>query len=267
MGLGGAPSLVGTGGGRVTYGERPVRDGCGSECLAKSSPILAFRTKVGMRLTRISTRDRNCCACTLYWALSLRARSVTRIMRLDASFRRGCGLMGFLLSSCKLSIRACFWASVRPTFLLLIGLLCGVLVGDVDDLRFLGCTGAMLFVPFWGARQVGLGIYIDEDGTAECVRAKDVDIAPVGVLRAAFARVRVGGRVLASRTSLVKLQAMCSSTIKCMWYLLGIVAVWGFQISGRMLLKVNKVPCGFWRYNRFQGAQEGRLARASLKGA
>jgi hypothetical protein len=64
MGLSGMPSLAGTGGGLATYGERGGLDCWFSECLARRSPIFSLRSAVGMRLTRISTRDRSCCAWT-----------------------------------------------------------------------------------------------------------------------------------------------------------------------------------------------------------
>lgn len=45
--------------------------------LSASSPILALRSAMGMRLTRISIRVRRPCACKLYCARNFRARSVT----------------------------------------------------------------------------------------------------------------------------------------------------------------------------------------------
>ena len=46
-------------------------------CSSTKSCIFLFLSAVGMRLTRISSRDRRPCACRAYWARSLRARSVT----------------------------------------------------------------------------------------------------------------------------------------------------------------------------------------------
>lgn len=77
MGFNGTPSLAGTGGGLATYGERGCLGRWVSECLARRSPIFSLRSAVGIRLTRISTRDRSCWAWTLYWARNRRARSVT----------------------------------------------------------------------------------------------------------------------------------------------------------------------------------------------
>lgn len=76
-------SLAGTGGGFSTYWDLGGLGGCcwfdsaDDDDLASSSPIFALRRVVGMRLIRISTRDRSCCAWMLYCALNLRARSVT----------------------------------------------------------------------------------------------------------------------------------------------------------------------------------------------
>ena len=80
-GCGVAPSLAGTGGGFSTHCDLGGLGGCwpgsADDDLERSSPIFAFRRVVGMRLIRISTRDRSCCAWMLYCALNLRARSVT----------------------------------------------------------------------------------------------------------------------------------------------------------------------------------------------
>lgn len=70
MDLSDVPSLAGTGGGLACKAGLGARGGCCGCCgcrdLARSSLILAFRKAVGIRLTRISTRDRSCCAWILY---------------------------------------------------------------------------------------------------------------------------------------------------------------------------------------------------------
>lgn len=89
------------------------------------SPIFARRNAIGIRLTLISIRVLNPCACKLYCARSFLARSV--------------------ISSCRLSINACFCAKVIPIFCFLIGLL---FVGVLAGLRvFVGiiCGGAGKF--------------------------------------------------------------------------------------------------------------------------
>jgi hypothetical protein len=95
-------------------------------CSSINSWIFLFRTAWGMRLTRISSRVRIPCACNAYCARNLRARSVTA----DASVevRRDvcvCVCVFLLLSSCRLSINACFCACVMPA-ILFAGLRCGV---------------------------------------------------------------------------------------------------------------------------------------------
>lgn len=76
-------SFSGTGGGPIDGSI--VCDGVGLTCwgcrpflyLSASSPILALRNAMGMRLTRISIRVRSPWAWRLYCARSFRARSVT----------------------------------------------------------------------------------------------------------------------------------------------------------------------------------------------
>lgn len=73
------PSLGGTGG-ATTYADL-VNLGlggcCGCRDLARRSPIIFLRREIGIRLMRISTRDRSSEARALYWARNRRARSVT----------------------------------------------------------------------------------------------------------------------------------------------------------------------------------------------
>lgn len=82
-------------------------------CFSSNSPILAFRSATGIRFMRLSIRDRRSCAWRAYCARSLRARSVTapcvsrwRIQSIEKT----------ILSSCKLSIRACFCLRVIRSF-------------------------------------------------------------------------------------------------------------------------------------------------------
>lgn len=82
IGFGDAPSLAGTGGGRAVKAGRVGLGFGGSSDFDRRSPMVALRRAVGILLMRISTRDRRCCAWTLYCALSLRARSVTVEARL-----------------------------------------------------------------------------------------------------------------------------------------------------------------------------------------
>lgn len=49
----------------------------GFECFSRSSPIVALRREMGIRLTRRSMRDRRSFACRAYCERSLRALSVT----------------------------------------------------------------------------------------------------------------------------------------------------------------------------------------------
>lgn len=91
-----------------------------SSYLFMSSRMFVFRSGCGIRFTRISSRDRRPCAWRAYCARSLRARSVTVALvrhafssQERASSRSGWGSsQGNVLSSCKLSISACFCAAV-----------------------------------------------------------------------------------------------------------------------------------------------------------
>ena len=97
---------------------------CSSEYFANSSPILAFLSAIGIRLTRISIRVLNPCACSEYCARSFLARSETA-QPSKVSFylyhsrrhsrgrrRQDLGNEKRVLSNCRLSINACFCACV-----------------------------------------------------------------------------------------------------------------------------------------------------------
>lgn len=110
--------MAGTGGGRPPA----IRFCSCSMYLTSKSPILIFRSDVGILLTRISIRDRRPCAWRLYCARSLRARSVTA--QHVSMRRRPHGGMGVNKpSSCRLSIRACFCCTLIPILCFLMGLL------------------------------------------------------------------------------------------------------------------------------------------------
>jgi len=123
IGFGDAPSLTGTGGGRAVNAGRVGFGFGGSSDFDRRSPMVVLRRTVGILLMRISTRERRCCAWTLYCARSLRARSVS--------------------SSCRLSIRACFCSIESPILrCFLIGL--DVAGEDMSDLRLRVRVGAIL---------------------------------------------------------------------------------------------------------------------------
>ena len=93
--------------------------GAGTLYFASKSPILAFLKAIGILLTLISIRVRIPCACRLYCARIFRARSVTDThQQLCISEREE-----YTLSNCRLSINACFCATVIPRLAFLIGVL------------------------------------------------------------------------------------------------------------------------------------------------
>lgn len=80
-----------------------------SEYWSISSAIFVVRSCFGTRFILISSRDRKPCAWRAYCARSLRARSVT-VARVRRSAT--CLFDINLLSNCRLSITACFFAAV-----------------------------------------------------------------------------------------------------------------------------------------------------------
>lgn len=110
-------------------------------CFSNKSPIFALRRATGIRFTRRSIRARRSWVCRAYWARSLRARSVT-VQLLVCGTGDSRFLGGTVLSSCRLSIRACFCLRVNRIFFL-DGLPVGVCIPSLgyassvsEDLRF-----------------------------------------------------------------------------------------------------------------------------------
>lgn len=98
--------------------------------------MLALRRDIGIRLTRRSRRARRSFCCNAYWARSFLALSVTRqFVSIPVYLSKNC--LSHALSSCRLSINACFWFRVRHIFL--TGLPVGVASAadrKSGDLRF-----------------------------------------------------------------------------------------------------------------------------------
>ena len=98
-------------------------------CFSHNSPIFALRRDTGIRFTRRSIRARRSWDWRAYWARSLRARSVTATWSVCCSTRSRNDQD--ILSSCRLSTRACFWFRVIRIFFL-EGLPVGVLIPSLD---------------------------------------------------------------------------------------------------------------------------------------
>lgn len=98
-------------------------------CFSHNSPIFALRRETGIRFTRRSIRARRSWDWRAYWARSLRARSVTAAWSVCCSKRSRNNQD--ILSSCRLSIKACFWFRVIRIFFL-EGLPVGVLIPSLE---------------------------------------------------------------------------------------------------------------------------------------
>lgn len=70
--------------------------------------MFALRRATGIRLTRRSSLARRSCAWRAYCARSLRALSVTAMVSVNSADQD----IKSILSSCRLSIRDCFWLRV-----------------------------------------------------------------------------------------------------------------------------------------------------------
>ena len=116
-----------------------------ASCCCINSPMVILRVDRGMRLTRLSIRALRSAHWRAYPARSCRARSVTGVL---SAMGLIWGKEARLLSSCRLSINACFCCCVILIFLC-AGLPVGVTAPTVcssisSDFLLCGFVGAML---------------------------------------------------------------------------------------------------------------------------